>query len=232
MENLLEIKNLHVETTDGTKILSGINLNIKPGEIHAIMGPNGSGKSTLSLSIMGHPNYKITNGSITFLKENFLKKSISERSKAGVFLAFQNPLEIEGVTIKDFLYQVYQSKNENKEKSIEDFEKNLVKNLKLLEINPRFVERHLNIGFSGGEKKRIETLQLAMLQPKLVILDEIDSGLDVDALKIICNAISKLKKQTNPKMAIIVITHYPRILNYLIPDSVHIIQDGTIIKTP
>jgi len=232
MENNLKIENLNVcvkdSKTEDSKILNNFDLSVKKGEIHAIMGRNGSGKSTLALTLMGHPKYKITNGSIEFFGQDLIKMSIQQRSKAGIFLAFQNPIEIEGVSLREFLYQIYVDLNKNS--GIEEFEKLLVQNMKLLEIKPEFVERSINFGLSGGEKKKAEILQLSILKPKLIILDEIDSGLDVDALKIICNGISKIKEQ-NREIAILIITHYPRILNYLEPDFVHVMEDGRIKKS-
>jgi len=230
MKNLLlSVHNLHVSINE-TAILNGINLSIAKGEIHVIMGPNGSGKSTLSKTIVGHPDYKITDGTITFDGKKLQELSVSERAQAGIFLAFQNPLEIEGVSLQDFLYHAYKAQLKNKKKPAEDFEDLLIKNLKLLSISPEFIERSTNFGFSGGEKKRAETLQLALLQPKLAILDEIDSGLDVDALRIVCEGISAVKEE-NPDMALLIITHYPRILNYLNPDFVHILDKGKIIES-
>lgn len=231
MKNLLSIKNLHV-SVDETEILKGIDLSLEKSQIHAIMGPNGSGKSTLSKVIAGHPDCSITDGSLFLEEQDLQKLSIPERAQAGIFLAFQNPLEIEGITIRDFLYHAYQAKCKNQEKrpSVGDFKKILKESIDLLLINPEFLDRSLNLGFSGGEKKRAEILQLAVLKPKLAILDEIDSGLDVDALKIVCRGITTLKKE-NPDMTILIITHYPRILNYLVPDAVHIMSDGKIIQS-
>lgn len=223
MKNVLEVKNLHVSVAD-QPVLNGVDLSISEGSVHAIMGPNGSGKSTLSLTLMGHPAYKITDGSVVFGGKDLVGVPTSQRANAGMFLAFQSPLEIEGVTLKELLYQASGGL------PVHEFEEKLAANLRLLDIPPAFVERSLNVGFSGGEKKRVEILQLAMLKPKLVILDEIDSGLDIDALKVICEGINKLK-QDNPAMALLVITHYPRILKYLIPDKVHVMQEGTIVKS-
>lgn len=231
MKNLLKIQNLRVSVSN-KEILRGINLSVTKGAIHAIMGPNGSGKSTLTLSIMGHPKYTITNGSILFEGQDVTNMTTAERALAGIFLAFQSPLEIEGLKIKDFLFHAYSThcKQRGESVRIPNFEALLVKNIALLNIPPAFVERSLNYGSSGGEKKQIEILQLAMLQPKFVILDEIDSGLDVDALKTICNGIQELRK-ASPNMSILVITHYPRILHYLIPDKVHVMQAGKIVQT-
>jgi len=224
MENLIKIKKLTVSAGE-TQILNGIDLSIKKGETHAIMGPNGSGKSTLALTIMGHPKYKVTGGSILFEDKDITTLPVDKRAQLGLFLAFQAPLEIEGITVHEFLYQIYQAKHKNlaKKPTISDFEKLLAESLKLLKIKNEFIGRHINVGMSGGERKKIEILQLAILQPKFVILDEIDSGLDVDALKDICRVLAN--------MSILIITHYPRILNYLKPNAVHVMYNGTITKS-
>jgi len=230
MKKILEIKNLCV-SRQKKEILKGVTLTIDAGEIHSIMGPNGSGKSTLALTLMGHPACKVTGGSMLFDGQNLTQIPVHERSQAGIFLAFQNPFEVEGVSLREFLYQSYKAKFQADQKpSVITFETLLVEKLKLLYIKPEFVERHLNVGFSGGEKKRAEILQLALLQPKLAILDEIDSGLDIDALKIVCNCLTTLKKD-NPTMALIIITHYPRILHYLTPSVIHVMKDGSIIQS-
>jgi Fe-S cluster assembly ATP-binding protein len=229
--NTLSIKNLKVDVED-KKILNGINLEIKKGETHAIMGPNGSGKSTLAFSLMGHPKYKIIEGEVLFNGKNLLELSVHERAQAGVFLAFQYPHEIEGLSLRDFLWQSYSALHAGTEKqlSVQEFQKHLQEKMELLKIKPEFVDSHLNVGFSGGEKKRAEVLQLAVLEPKVVVLDEIDSGLDIDSLKIVCDGINIVKKN-NPDIIFIIITHYPRILNYLIPDVVHVMQKGVIVKS-
>jgi len=230
MKNLLSIKNLHV-SADKTEILKGIDLSLQNSQIHAIMGPNGSGKSTLSKTIVGHPHFTITEGSMFFAGLDLQKLSIPERAHAGIFLAFQNPLEIEGVSIREFLYQAYQAKfHDANRDTMVDFETALEDSLDLLLIDPEFLDRSINLGFSGGEKKRAEMLQLTLLRPKLAILDEIDSGLDVDALKIVCRGVTTIREE-NPDMAVLIITHYPRILNYLVPDAVHIMSDGKITQS-
>ena len=227
---LLDLKNLDV-SIEKKKILKNFNLEIKPNEIHVIMGPNGSGKSTLSKVLAGHPAYNVETGTIRFCEQDLLSMSPEERSHAGIFLAFQYPIEISGVTNYDFLRLAYNQKRKFQNKSevgpleFMELTQNLIKKLK---IKTEFLNRNLNEGFSGGEKKRNEILQMLLLNPKLVILDEIDSGLDVDAIKIICEGIvNNLEKNSS----LLVITHYPKILNYLKPTYVHIMIDGKIIKT-
>ncbi len=227
---MLQIKNLHagVENKD---ILNGINLEVKAGEVHAIMGPNGSGKSTLSSVISGNENFEVTKGSVTFLDEDISELNPEERAHKGVFLSFQYPVEIPGVSVTNFIKTAI---NENrKAKGLEDMPAaemlRLIKSkADLLEIDRKFLSRSLNEGFSGGEKKRNEIFQMAMLDPKLAILDETDSGLDIDALKIVANGVNKLKSKDN---AVIVITHYQRLLDYIIPDFVHVLIDGKIVKS-
>lgn len=227
---MLQIKNLHagVENKD---ILKGINLTINSGEVHAIMGPNGSGKSTLSSVISGNENFEVTKGSVTFLNEDILELDPEERAHKGVFLSFQYPVEIPGVSVTNFIKTAI---NENrKAKGLDDMPASeMLKLIKskadLLEIDRKFLSRSLNEGFSGGEKKRNEIFQMAMLDPKLAILDETDSGLDIDALKIVANGVNKLKSKDN---AVIVITHYQRLLDYIIPDFVHVLIDGKIVKS-
>ena len=229
--NLLSIKNLVVQVEEKT-ILNGINISMKKGEMHAIMGPNGSGKSSLALTIIGHPKYKSLSGNISFLNKNLESLPVNKRAQLGIFLAFQHPHEIEGISLRDFLQQSYNAiyGKTDKQLSPKEFRVYLDEKMKLLKIKDEFVERSINFGFSGGEKKRTEILQLAILQPKLAILDEIDSGLDIDALKTVCNGINKIKKD-NQNMTILIITHYPRILNYLPPNFVHVMQNGKIIKS-
>jgi len=230
MNNKLIIKNLEVSIEE-KKILNSINLNIQPGEIHAIMGPNGSGKSSFANTIMGNPKFKITNGKIIFNETELNTLPPDKRAKLGIFLAFQNPFEFEGVSLFDFLWQTYSLINKDSKKTDLFTFKNLIsKKCALLKINETFLNRFLNFGFSGGEKKLAEVLQISILNPKLIILDEIDSGLDIDALKNVCEHLLFLKKE-NPLMSIIIITHYPRILNYLRPNFVHILQDGVIAKS-
>ena len=227
---MLQIKDLHagVENKD---ILKGINLTINPGEVHAIMGPNGSGKSTLSSVISGNENFEVTKGSVTFLNEDISELNPEERAHKGVFLSFQYPVEIPGVSVTNFIKTAI---NENrKAKGLDDMPASeMLKLIKskadLLEIDRKFLSRSLNEGFSGGEKKRNEIFQMAMLDPKLAILDETDSGLDIDALKVVANGVNKLKSKDN---AVIIITHYQRLLDYIIPDFVHVLIDGKIVKS-
>ena len=227
---MLEIKNLHV-SIDGKKILKGLNLDVKPGEIHAIMGPNGSGKSTLSSVIAGNEDYEVTEGSIFYKNENIEDLSPEERANKGIFMSFQYPIEIPGVSVSNFLKT---SLNESrKAQGLEpmpagDLLKMMREKMELLEIKKGFLSRSLNQGFSGGEKKRNEIFQMAMLEPKLAILDETDSGLDIDALRIVANGVNKLKSKDN---ATIVITHYQRLLDYIVPDYVHVLYDGKIVKS-
>ena len=227
---MLQIKNLHAGVED-KKILKGVNLEVKAGEIHAIMGPNGSGKSTLSAVISGNENFEVSQGSVTFLNEDILELDPEERAHKGVFLSFQYPVEIPGVSVTNFIKTAI---NENrKAKGLEDMPASeMLKLIKskadLLEIDRKFLSRSLNEGFSGGEKKRNEIFQMAMLDPKLAILDETDSGLDIDALKIVANGVNKLKSKDN---AVIIITHYQRLLDYIIPDFVHVLIDGKIVKS-
>tara|TARA_Y100000766_G_scaffold120279_1_gene103346 strand:- start:34220 stop:34963 length:744 start_codon:yes stop_codon:yes gene_type:complete len=227
---MLKIKNLKA-SIEGNKILTGINLNVNAGEVHAIMGPNGSGKSTLSSVIAGREEYKIEEGSIDFNEINLMGLSPEERSQKGVFLSFQYPIEIPGVTVSNFIKT---SMNElRKAQGLEpmpagDLLKMMKQKMELLDIKKGFLSRSLNQGFSGGEKKRNEIFQMAMLEPKLAILDETDSGLDIDALRIVANGVNRLKSKDN---ATIVITHYQRLLNYIVPDFVHVLYNGKIVKS-
>lgn len=227
---MLKINNLHA-SVEGTPILKGINLEIKPGEVHAIMGPNGSGKSTLSSVIAGNEDYEITQGSINLEGENLLDLDAAERAHKGIFLSFQYPVEIPGVTLTNFLKT---SINEiRKARGLEvmpanEMLKKMRDKLSLLEIDKSFLSRSLNVGFSGGEKKRNEIFQMAMLDPKLAILDETDSGLDIDALRVVANGVNKLRRPDN---AVILITHYQRLLNYIEPDFVHVLSDGKVVKS-
>jgi len=231
VKELITIKNLKVSTKQ-TIVLHDINLTIKQGEIHAIMGPNGSGKSSLALTLMGHPAYQITNGSITFDGEIINDLSPDKRAQKGIFLGMQYPTEIEGVTYRSFLRQAYNAlySKTDKKLNVAEFHNFLLEKSKLLNISEQFLTRSINVGFSGGEKKKAELLQLAVLQPKLAILDEIDSGLDIDALKTVCDALKKIKED-NPEMAIILITHYKRMLDHITPDFVHVLQKGSIVQT-
>lgn len=225
MDNV-KIEDLHVEV-DGKEILGGINLEVKKGEVVALMGPNGSGKSTLSFALMGHPKYKITQGKILLNGEDVTTASPDERARKGLFLSFQYPAEISGITFANFLRAAINAKNPDKKIPVFDFLKLLKEKMKQLNMPEKFAERYLNEGFSGGEKKRAEILQLLLLQPKIAILDETDSGLDIDSLKIVADGVNSAKKE----MGVIVITHYQRLLTYIVPDVIHIMHKGKIIKT-
>jgi len=229
-EVILTVRDLTADV-DGTPILKGLNLEIKAGEIHAIMGPNGSGKSTFSKVIAGHPDYEVTGGEVIFQGQNLLDLEPEERAQSGVFLAFQYPLEIPGVSNLDFLRVAYNAKRKAQgleELDAFDFDELVREKLDVVKMDDRFLSRSVNEGFSGGEKKRNEILQMAVLQPTLAILDETDSGLDIDALKIVANGVNQL---ATPQNATLVITHYQRLLNYIIPDFVHVMADGRILKT-
>lgn len=229
-EVILSVRNL-TANVDGNQILKGFNLEIKAGEIHAIMGPNGSGKSTFSKVLSGHPAYEVTGGEVIFLGQNLLELEPEERALAGVFLAFQYPLEIPGVSNLDFLRVAYNSRRKHlglEELDAFDFDELIQEKLEVVKMNPAFLSRSLNEGFSGGEKKRNEILQMALLAPKLAILDETDSGLDIDALKIVANGVNQLASEEN---AMLVITHYQRLLNYIVPDYVHVMESGRIITS-
>ena len=228
----LEIRNLHANV-EGKPILRGVNLTIKQGEVHALMGPNGSGKSTLANVLLGHPAYEVTDGEIIFDGKNILDLEPDERSRAGLFLAFQYPVSIPGVTLANFLRQAINSrmKAENPDSkgiSIPDFRRLLKSKMDYLQMDHSFAGRYLNEGFSGGEKKRAEILQMATLNPRITILDETDSGLDIDALRIVAEGVDKLK---GPDLGILVITHYQRILNYIKPQYVHIMFEGRIVES-
>ena len=227
---MLEIKNLHAKVEE-KDILKGINLEIKPGEIHAIMGPNGSGKSTLASVITGKEEYEMTDGQIIFENENLEDISPEERAHKGIFMSFQYPIEIPGVTTTNFIKTAINETRKaqgEKEMSAKDMLQKLREKCDLLDINQKFLSRSINDGFSGGEKKRNEIFQMAMLEPKLAILDETDSGLDIDALKIVANGVNKLKSKDN---AVLVITHYQRLLDHIVPDFVHVLFDGKIVKS-
>ena len=227
---MLEIKNLHA-SVNNNKILKGLNLNINKGEVHAIMGPNGSGKSTLASVIAGREEYEVNKGSIIYSKKKLLKLSADERAIQGIFLAFQYPVEIPGVSTTNFIKTAVNQIRKSKGKKPLDavsFLKVMKEKMKIVKINQTLLSRSINEGFSGGEKKRNEIFQMAMLDPKLAILDETDSGLDIDALKIVAKGVNKLKSKDN---ATIIVTHYQRLLDYIIPDYVHVLIDGKIVKS-
>ena len=227
---MLKIKNLNAGIEE-TKILKGINLEINAGEIHAIMGPNGSGKSTLSSVIAGDENYEVESGSIMLNGEDLLEMDPDERAHKGVFLSFQYPVEIPGISVSNFMKAAIKEKRKNLGQdpiSAKDLLHKMKEKMELLNMQKGYLSRNMNEGFSGGEKKRNEIFQMAMLEPKLSILDETDSGLDIDALKVVANGVNKLKSKEN---ATIIITHYQRLLNYIVPDFVHVLHDGKIIKS-
>lgn len=214
---------------EGKEILKGFEIEINGGEVHAIMGPNGTGKSTLASSIMGHPKYEVTAGSISLDGENVLEMSVDERARAGLFLGMQYPSEITGVTNADFLRSAINARRgEGNDISLIKFIRQMEAKMKELDMNPEFAQRYLNEGFSGGEKKRNEILQMMLLEPKLVILDEIDSGLDIDALKIVANGVNAIRSENR---SFLIITHYQRLLNYITPDFVHVMMQGRIVKS-
>jgi len=229
---ILKISNLHAKVADeDTDILRGVDLDLHKGEIHAIMGPNGSGKSTLAKVLAGHPVYEVTGGDVTFHGKDLLALEPDERSRAGVFLAFQYPVDIPGVSIANFLRTAVQAHlPEGENLDIFDFTDMLTERMELLEMDPSFAERHVNDGFSGGEKKRNEILQMAVLQPTLAVLDETDSGLDIDALRIVASGVNKLFEE-RPDMTILLITHYQRLLNYIKPHHVHVMVEGRIVRS-
>jgi len=230
---LLEIRNLHVATEDGTEIVRGLDLAVDTGEVHAIMGPNGSGKSTLAYALMGHPAYEITEGDVLVDGESILELEADERAQRGLFLAFQYPHAVPGVTVASFLRSavnaVRKAKNggEDDPVKIPEFRKQLTAAMEELKVPKEMAGRYLNDGFSGGEKKRVEILQMAMLSPRIAVLDETDSGLDIDALRIVAKGVRSL---VGPEMGALVITHYQRILSYVKPDFVHVFVDGRIVK--
>ncbi|MDA0792457.1 MAG: Fe-S cluster assembly ATPase SufC [Bacteroidetes bacterium] len=227
---MLTIENLHAEV-EGKEILKGIDLDVKAGEVHAIMGPNGSGKSTLSSVISGNEDYEITKGNLVFKGTDLAELDAEERAHQGVFLSFQYPIEIPGVTVTNFIKTAINANRKAKglaDMPASELLKKIREKAHLLEIDSKFLSRSLNEGFSGGEKKRNEIFQMAMLEPALAILDETDSGLDIDALKIVANGVNKLKSKDN---AVIIITHYQRLLDYIVPDFVHVLFDGKIVKS-
>lgn len=235
-ELALDIRDLRVSIDDGEnekEILKGIDLAIPAGEIHVIMGPNGSGKSTLAQTLMGHPKYKVTSGEVSLLGEDLLALKVYERARKGLFLAYQYPVEVPGVTLAHFLWNAHQAKLQATQpeakkdpKAVLAFRKRLNSALETLKMGPDFSTRHLNVGASGGEKKRIEIAQMEVLEPKVVLMDEIDSGLDIDSTKVVAQAIHAMKK---PGFTALIITHYPRILEYLQPDRVHVMASGKVL---
>jgi len=232
MGSVLEIRNLHV-SVEGKPILKGVNLTVKQGEIHALMGPNGSGKSTLAYTLMGHPHYQVDAGQIIFKGIDLVELGPDERARLGLFLAFQYPVAVPGVSVANFLRSAINARRkaldpEDKGIPVPEFRKLLKEKMALLEMDPAFAGRYLNDGFSGGEKKRAEILQLAILQPEIAILDETDSGLDIDALRTVANGVNAL---AGPNLGMLVITHYQRILNYIKPDFVHVMFQGRIVES-
>jgi Fe-S cluster assembly ATP-binding protein len=231
--SLLEIRNLHVATEDGTEIVRGVDLTVDPNEVHAVMGPNGSGKSTLAYALMGHPGYEITEGDILLDGKSILELGADERAQRGLFLAFQYPHAVPGVTVASFLRSAVnairkaKAGGEDDPIKIPEFRKRLDAALKELKVPKEIAGRYLNDGFSGGEKKRVEILQMALLEPRVAVLDETDSGLDIDALRIVAGGVRRL---VGPEMGALVITHYQRILNYIQPDFVHVFVDGRIVR--
>jgi len=226
---LLEVKNLHAGI-DGKEILKGLNLQVNKGEVHAIMGPNGSGKSTLSKVLAGHPSYEVLSGEVLYEGKNLLELEPDERARSGVFMAFQYPIEVPGVSNSQFLRLAYNEKMKHlgqEELDPLEFNDYLKEKAKIVDMSSEFFKRSVNEGFSGGEKKRNEILQMAVLQPKLAILDETDSGLDIDALRIVAEGVNKLRSDDN---AIILVTHYQRLLNFIVPDVVHVLANGKIVK--
>lgn len=223
---LFEFKDIHVEV-EGKQVVSGVSLAIKPGEIHAIMGKNGSGKSSLSNALAGHPSYQVTKGEAWLEGRNLLEMSADERSRAGLFLAFQYPLAIPGVTVANFMRAALQAQR-GKEADMTDFRKLFRAEMKALQIDESFATRYLNEGFSGGEKKRVEILQMSMLKPKMALLDETDSGLDIDALKTVAEGINRFHTE---KSGLLLVTHYQRLLNYVKPDFVHVMMNGRLVKS-
>ena len=229
-KTLLEVRGLRA-TVNGIEILKGINVTVRTGEVHAIMGPNGSGKSTFAKLLAGHPAYALTGGTVDFEGKNLLELAPEERARAGIFLGFQYPIEIPGVANSQFLrlaYNTLQTQRGKDELDPLEFDDFVREKMKLLEMNPDFLDRGVNEGFSGGEKKRNEILQMALLEPKLAILDETDSGLDIDALRVVAGGVNQLATRDN---AIVLVTHYQRLLNYIVPDYVHVMDAGRIIKT-
>ncbi len=228
-ESLIEIQDLHVRTEDGSRILNGVNLSIKEGEIHALMGPNGCGKSTLASTLLGSPEYIVESGTVLFRGEDITEWTADNRGKAGMFLAFQYPQEFPGVSVLNFLRQTVEART-GKEISILNLRKQMLVWMERLDIDPAFADRYLNEGFSGGEKKRNEILQMALLEPDFAVLDETDSGLDIDALQIVATGIREIM-EVNSNIAVLTITHYQRLLDHLQPHHVHVLVDGRIVES-
>jgi Fe-S cluster assembly ATP-binding protein len=230
---LLELKNIHVSLEDGTEIVKGVDLAVDTNQVHAVMGPNGSGKSTLAYALMGHPAYEITSGQILFDGDDVTELEADERAQRGLFLAFQYPHSVPGVTVTSFLRSAINAIRKAKGGGVDDpipipeFRKELLEAMDQLKISRELAQRYLNDGFSGGEKKRVEILQMAMLRPRIAVLDETDSGLDIDALQVVANGVQQL---VGPEMGALVITHYQRILNHIEPDFVHVFVDGRIVE--
>jgi Fe-S cluster assembly ATP-binding protein len=229
---ILKVEDLRarVAEEDGEEILKGVSLEIKAGEIHAIMGPNGSGKSTLAKVLAGHPAYEVTGGRVEFQGEDLLEMEVDERARAGVFLAFQYPVEISGVSIANFLRTAVQARRGDEELDLFEFQQQLMDRMALLDMDTAFATRSVNAGFSGGEKKRNEILQLAMLEPTLAVLDETDSGLDIDALQVVAEGVNKIHAE-RPDAGFLLITHYQRLLNYIRPHHVHVMVQGRIVQS-
>ena len=223
-----KIEDLRV-AVDGKQILNGVNLTVNPGEVHALMGPNGSGKSTLANTLMGHPKYEVLAGRVLFQGEDLLSLPPDQRAKRGLFLAFQYPVAIPGVSLGNFLRATVKATQEKPVSALE-FRRELTKKMGLLRMDPSFATRYLNEGFSGGEKKRAEVLQMAMLQPKLAVMDETDSGLDIDALRTVAEGVNTITRES-PEMGVLIITHYQRILDYIQPDFVHVLVNGRIVRS-
>ncbi len=225
-KTILKVDDVHVEVAE-KEVVRGVSIEVKAGEKHALMGPNGSGKSSLANALAGHPDYKIISGSVELMGRDLLAMDVSERSLAGLFLGFQYPLAIPGVTVANFMRAALKARNGG-EDIMKNFRKDFTEQMKLLEIDQSFATRYVNEGFSGGEKKRLEILQMAILKPKMAILDETDSGLDIDALKVVANGINRSAPEDG---GVILVTHYQRLLNYIVPDKVHVMMNGRIVRS-
>jgi len=225
-DTTLVIEDLHVNVKD-KEILRGVDLTVEPGRVHALMGPNGSGKSTLAYALAGHPRYRVTGGRVTFQGKDVLALAPDERARLGMFLAMQYPVEVPGVSVTNFLRTAINAVR-GEDVPVRQFAKDLREQMSLLQMDPRFAERSLNEGFSGGEKKRVEILQMAMLKPRMAILDETDSGLDIDALKVVSQGVNRVR---GPGLGVLLITHYTRVLRYIAPDAVHVMTDGRVVES-